>query len=139
MKSMRLIAASILCLAPCLVVAAQAEPGEEIISEVMAMGIAAPTLSPARGDESEGPFKRLVIKNAYVIDGAGAPTQGPIKIVIEDDRIVKLIGGGTGSLHLGEDALAEGTRVIDAAGKYVTPGFIDAHAHFGTSSHAFAG
>jgi imidazolonepropionase-like amidohydrolase len=115
------------------------EPGEEVISAVLEMGFPAPGKAPARGSESTGPFKRLVIKDAMVIDGAGAPTQGPITIVIENDRIVELRGGGTGSLHLGEDSYEEGTRVIDAAGKFVIPGLIDAHAHFGTPSHAFGG
>ena len=130
---------AVLVLAPYLAGAAQPEPGEEIISQVLSLGIAAPKKAPPRGDESEGPFKRLVIKNAYVIDGAGAPTQGPVTIVIEGDRIVELRGGGTGSLHLDEEAKEEGTHVIDASGKYVIPGLIDAHAHFGTPSHAFGG
>ncbi|RLQ23185.1 amidohydrolase [Seongchinamella sediminis] len=139
MKGLIHKAAINLLLLPCLAVAGQVDPGEEVISSVLAMGVAAPGVAPPRGDESEGPFKRLVIKNANVIDGAGAPTQGPVTIVIEGDRIVDLRGGGTGSLHLGEEDYDADTRVIDASGQYVIPGLIDAHAHFGTPSHAFGG
>lgn len=119
--------------------AAASEPGEEIISQVMALGIQpAPPVQPS-GDENEGQFAHLVIKNANIIDGAGAPAQGPVTIEIEHDRIVAIHTAGTGSLHLGAEDYSDDTKVIDAAGKYVLPGFIDAHVHYGTPSHAFAG
>lgn len=121
------------------VAAGESEPGEEVISAVRAMGVPAPRSAPARGSESAGPFKRLVIKDAMVIDGAGAPPQGPMTIVIEQDRIVDLRGAGTGSLHLAEADFGPETEVIEAAGKYVLPGLVDAHVHFGTPSHALAG
>lgn len=116
-----------------------AEPGEELISSVLGMGIAPPGNAPARGSESAGPFKRLVIKDAMVIDGAGAPPQGPMTIVVEQDRIVELLGAGTGSLHLDHGDFGPDTHVINASGKYVLPGFVDAHVHFGTPSHALVG
>lgn len=115
------------------------QPGEEVISAVLDMGIAPPAVAPDRGSESAGPFKRLVIKDAMVIDGAGAPPQGPMTIVIEQDRIVELLGAGTGSLHIDHSDFGPDTYVIDAADKYVLPGFIDAHVHFGTPSHALGG
>ncbi|MFV8227013.1 amidohydrolase, partial [Christiangramia aquimixticola] len=43
-------------------------------------------LNPApdrRADEGEGPFQRLIIRGAIVIDGTGAPPAGPADIVIE--------------------------------------------------------
>ena len=112
--------------------AKEAKPGEEIIQQILAMGVSAPKVAPARGDESEGPFKRLIIKNANIIDGAGAPIQGPITIEIENDKIVNLRGAGSGSLHAKEEDYGSDTRVIDASGMYVLPGFIDTHAHLGT-------
>ncbi len=69
------------------VFAGTAEPGEEIISQVLKLGISPPKQAPNSGKESEGPFKRLVIKNANVINGTGAPLQR-MTIIIEDDRIV---------------------------------------------------
>ena len=115
------------------------KPGEEVISAVLAMGVAPPSVAPARGDESAGPFRRLVIKGATVVDGTGAPPMGPVTIVVEGDRIVELKGGGTGSLHPREAEYGADTHVIDAAGKYVLPGFVDAHVHFGTPTHSFGG
>jgi imidazolonepropionase-like amidohydrolase len=109
-----------------------AEPGEENIAPALAMGLRQPALAPARGTESEGPFDRLIIKNAYVIEGAGAPTRGPVTIEVEQDRIVAISGGST-------PVDESGARVIDATGKYVIPGLIDAHFHLGTPSHAYAG
>ena len=119
--------------------AGKSVPGEEIIDMVMSMGVAPVPAQQLRGSESEGPFEHLVIKNAYMIDGAGAPTQGPVTIEIENDRIVSVHTAGSGSLHLGDADYDDNTKVIDAAGKYVLPGFIDAHIHYGTPSHAFTG
>ncbi|GAB3090921.1 amidohydrolase family protein [Aestuariicella hydrocarbonica] len=124
---------------PTLVWAGEFEPGEEIITQVVAMGIQPPTIAPPRGEESAGPYQRLVIQNANIIDGAGAPAQGPVTIVIENDRIVDLRGGGTGSMPVSDKQYGDNTRVIDATGKYVLPGFIDAHAHLGTPSHGLTG
>src|SRR5918993_127640 len=40
------------------------------------------TPAPARRtDEGKGPFKTLVIRGAMLIDGTGAPPQGPVDIV----------------------------------------------------------
>ena len=40
--------------------------------------------------EGEGPFDRLVIRGATLIDGTGAPAIGPVDIVIEGNRIVEV-------------------------------------------------
>jgi len=60
----------------------------------------------------------LIILNGRVLDGTGNPWF-PADIGVRDGRIVMV-----GSL-----AGATATRVIDATGKYVTPGFIDIHSH----------
>ncbi len=115
------------------------EPGEEVINTILAMGVAPPSVAGALGEEASGPYERLVIKNANLIDGTGGPLQGPVTIVVEGDRITNIIGGGTGSLAMGNIHSDEKTRVIDATGKYVMPGLINSHAHFGTPSHVFGG
>ncbi|MDG1906479.1 MAG: amidohydrolase family protein [Arenicella sp.] len=115
------------------------EPGEEIITAVLSTGIAPAKKSPASGDESEGPFNTLIIENINLIEGSGAPTQGPVTIVVKQDRIVEIKGGGTGSFHRDENEYGNNVKVIDGAGKFALPGFVDAHVHLGTPSHAAAG
>jgi len=92
------------------------------------------TIEPApdrRADEGEGPFERLILRGATVIDGTGAPPRGPVDVVIEGNRIVA-IAGSTDPSAGGTPAEADaGTRVIDATGHYVLPGFVDLHAHIG--------
>ena len=40
--------------------------------------------------EGDGPFQRMVLRGATVIDGTGAPPIGPVDIVVENDRIVEV-------------------------------------------------
>ena len=129
-----LAAASCLIASPLLL--AEPEPGEENIARALAMGLSQPDMAGPRADESEGPFERLVIRNAIVVDGAGAPPRGPMTIEVAGDRIVGLRDAGYGEA---DEAGSAGTRVIDARGGYVLPGFIDAHFHLGTPTHAYAG
>lgn len=79
---------------------------------------------------------RLLIHNAIVVDGNGTPASGPKDIVIEDNRIVDVIALDPVSLNraappgMGNRAnAAPPDAVIDATGKYVLPGLINAHAH----------
>ena len=60
----------------------------------------------------------LVIRNGRVLDGTGNPWF-PADVAVRDGRIVAV----------GRLADARATRVIDAAGRYVAPGFIDIHSH----------
>ncbi len=62
-----------------------------------------------------------LITNAHIFDGAGGEiTNG--SILIEDGRIAAI----------GETIEApEGAEIIDANGRYVTPGVIDIHSHLG--------
>lgn len=80
--------------------------------------------------EGQGPFKRLVIRGATLIDGTGAPPFGPVDIVIEGNRITEV--RVVGHPHLAVDPAdrpEKGDFEIDASGMYVLPGFINAHAH----------
>lgn len=89
--------------------------------------------APDRGpDEGLGPFERLIIRGALVIDGTGAPAQGPMDIVIEGNRIVEVKSLGAPNLPIDpESRPGEATYEIDAQGMYVLPGFVDTHAHTG--------
>ena len=87
--------------------------------------------TPARA-EGEGPFDRLVIRGATLIDGTGAPPMGPVDIVVEKNRIKEVKSVGAPRTPIDEKKRpAKGTREIDATGMYVLPGFVDLHLHTG--------
>ena len=85
----------------------------------------------------EGPYKRLILRGGIVINGEGAPARGPMDIVIENDRIVKIVNVGNPGVPI---ALARrpkarpGDKEINIEGQYVLPGFIDMHGHIGGSA-----
>jgi N-acyl-D-amino-acid deacylase len=60
----------------------------------------------------------LIIRNARVLDGTGNPWF-PADVAVHGGRIAAV----------GALPNAQAARVIDAAGKYVAPGFIDIHSH----------
>ena len=72
---------------------------------------------------------RLLIHNATVIDGNGTPASGPKDIVIENNTISDVIALDPVALSRGGRGGAQADAVIDATGKYVMPGLINAHAH----------
>lgn len=64
-----------------------------------------------------------VINNVNIVDvtkGKIVPRQ---TVIIEGDQIAKI--GGAGNMEV-----KDGSEVIDAAGKYLMPGLVDAHIHF---------
>ncbi len=82
--------------------------------------------------EGEGPFQRLIIRGATVIDGTGAPPMGPVDIVIENNRIARIVGVGVPGRPIDPQRRPTGaTREIQAEGMYVMPGFVDNHLHTG--------
>ncbi len=88
--------------------------------------------APDREDQGAGPFERLIIRGVVVIDGAGAPPQGPMDIVIEGNRITEIRGVGTPGAPINNDRRPQNaTSEIDAHGMYVMPGFVDLHTHIG--------
>ncbi|HMX29746.1 MAG TPA: amidohydrolase, partial [Blastocatellia bacterium] len=83
-------------------------------------------------NEGEGPFQRLIIRGATVIDGTGAPPVGPVDIVIENNRIVEVRSVGYPKVPIRDASRPRNaTKEIDATGMYVLPGFVDCHAHIG--------
>ncbi len=82
--------------------------------------------------EGAGPFDRLIIRGATIIDGTGAPPRGPVDIVVENDRITAVRSVGFPGVPISGQARPQGaTREIDAHGMYVLPGFVDMHVHTG--------
>ena len=79
--------------------------------------------------ESGKRYQRLVIRNAIVVDGNSTPASGPKDIVIEGNRIAEVVPLDPVALKSGRAKRPEGDAEIDAAGKYVLPGLINAHGH----------
>lgn len=86
---------------------------------------------PAR-DTGEGPYQRLVIRGVNIIDGTGAPLQGPFDVVIERDRIAEIRSIGTPGAIRESRRAAAGDREIDGTGFTLLPGFVDTHVHLHT-------
>jgi imidazolonepropionase-like amidohydrolase len=74
-------------------------------------------------------YPRLVIRNAIIIEGNGTPASGPKDIVIENGRIAEIVALDPVAIARGTGKRPAGEFEIDAAGKYVMPGLINAHAH----------
>ena len=67
--------------------------------------------------------KHLVIDGGTLIDGTGNPALENAAIVVEGERI-KSVG------KKGELSIPKGSRLINAKGKTILPGFIDGHGHY---------
>lgn len=115
------------------------EIGEEAIARFAQASM--PTPAPATGrDRGLGPFPRLVLRGATVIDGTGAPPWGPVDIVVEQGRIAAIQRVGTPGVPIKPAGRpAPGDHEIDCEGKIVTPGFIDCHGHVGVAYHSMNG
>ena len=101
-----------------------------LLLPMLAYAQAGPDHIPRR-DEGEGPYERLVLRGVNLIDGTGAPTRGPVDIVIENDRIASIRSVGAPLLEIDPEdrpPLEDG-RELDLHGYYVMPGFIDTHLH----------
>jgi hypothetical protein len=95
-----------------------------------AIGQSAPVADPIPArTEGVGPFNRVVLRNVTMIDGTGAPAQGPVDIVLVNDRIAEIRSIGAPKAIDPSARAAKGDYELDLAGYYVMPGFVDAHVH----------
>ena len=81
--------------------------------------------SPTAGKRAES----LAIRNAMIVDGAGTPAVGPADIIVRGNRIAEIVYLDPVSVANGRASRVPAATEIDAAGKYVLPGLINAHAH----------
>lgn len=72
---------------------------------------------------SESESSYTVIKGATLYDGTGGDAIENSVIIVRNDEI-DCVGKAE------ECSIPLGSEVIDAAGKYITPGLVDAHMHF---------
>ena len=95
-----------------------------------------PRVAPAR-HEGEGPFTRLIIRGATLIDGYGGPPRGPVDIIVDGNRIVDIVSVGAPRVPVDSTRRPKGAqREINASGMYVMPGIVDIHVHQGTKQKA---
>jgi hypothetical protein len=83
--------------------------------------------------EGEGPFDRLILRGVTVIDCTAAPAFGPVDLIIEGNRISRLVTVGAPG-RIDPEARPEagpGDRELDLEGHFVLPGFVDMHGHIG--------
>ena len=78
---------------------------------------------------------RLLIKNGTLIDGSGRDPVMNALIVVEENRIAHI---GPADAHT-QPAEGPGNRIIDATGKFILPGLIDAHCHISLHQGALPG
>lgn len=87
--------------------------------------------------EGEGPWPQLIIRGVTLINGNGAPPTGPVDIVVEKNKIVKIKTVGYPGVKIDSarrPALKKGGKELDASGMFLLPGFIDMHGHIGGTS-----
>ena len=80
----------------------------------------------------------LIVKNGKVVTPQGTVTA---TLLIKDGKIVAMVAGGTdidgivagiqAGVEVGTETGAQAQQVVDATGKYVVPGMVDAHVHIG--------
>jgi imidazolonepropionase-like amidohydrolase len=86
-----------------------------------AAGAAAAVDAPFPSTYSPAPSAPVLIRGATVLTAAGPALQNG-SVLLRDGKVAAV----------GPDlAVPSGARVIDAAGKWVTPGIIDTHSHLG--------
>lgn len=87
-------------------------------------GLAAPVaLAGQVGRERPGLGERfLLLRGATVIDGTGGLPRENAAVLIRHD-VIEEVGAAADLIP------PDGTEVVDIRGKYLVPGFVDAHAH----------
>jgi imidazolonepropionase-like amidohydrolase len=83
-------------------------------------GCMAVTVAMWLGVASGAAAQNLVIRNARILDGNGGVIERG-SVVVRDGKVVSVAAGAA--------AAVAGAREIDAQGRTVMPGFIDAHRH----------
>jgi cytosine/adenosine deaminase-related metal-dependent hydrolase len=74
-------------------------------------------------------YNRLAIRNATILDGNGTPARGPADIIVQGNTIAEVVWLDPVALRSQSVRRPQADVEIDATGKYVLPGLINAHGH----------
>lgn len=86
-----------------------------------------PALAQSLAPFAPSETNRTVFRNATLIDGAGGPPRNHMDILVDGERIEKIVPDGELDV-----ATMDNAKVIDVTGRFVMPGLIDAHVHLAT-------
>ena len=127
LKASTLALATLLLAAPVAADQAGTKKSSAPVAEAFPISAGAPA---RRAGEGMGPFRKMVIRNATIIDGTGAPPRGRYDIVIEGNRITAITQSGWPGLASAPNRKPDDADYeMDATGLYVMPGFTDMHVH----------
>lgn len=96
--------------------------------------IACSSIGFGQDTKGQGPYSQLIIRGVTLINGNGAPPQGPIDIVVENNVITQVEVVGYPGVPLDNSKrpkLKSGGKELNCEGMYLLPGFIDMHGHIG--------
>jgi cytosine/adenosine deaminase-related metal-dependent hydrolase len=74
-------------------------------------------------------YPRFAIRNATIVDGNGTPARGPADILVEGHTIAQVVFLDPVAVREGRARRPAADAEIDATGKFVLPGLINAHGH----------
>jgi imidazolonepropionase-like amidohydrolase len=87
-----------------------------LLSVLTAVGVAGCVAPPKQGSPT------LTITHVNVIDATGSPVQRDMNVVISEEKIASISRSS-------ETPVAANTEILDATGKFLIPGLVDAHLH----------
>ena len=94
------------------------------------VAVACVTVTAALGPVRDSAAQDLIVSNARIVDGKGGVIERG-SVVVQDGKIV--------SVSSGAPARVSGAQTLDAQGRTLMPGFIDAHRHIAQGDPAEAG
>jgi cytosine/adenosine deaminase-related metal-dependent hydrolase len=104
-------------------------PGRALLVSLLAFAALDAADAQVRTVTSGQRHARFVIRNATIVDGNGTPARGPADVVVEGNTIAQVVFLDPVALREGRSRRPAADVEIDATGKFVLPGLINAHGH----------
>ena len=102
-------------------------PRHPLASLALATATAFAAATPPSSLQAQEGGRTVAITNANIVDGIGSTRIRGATLLVRDGRIVSIRVGGP---------VPAGAGVIDVGGRWIAPGFIDAHTHISTLANA---